>query len=1172
MALNLILGPSGSGKTHSLFKYALNEAKIHRDINYIVIVPEQYTLSTQKELIRLSDNHGILNVDVLSFARLSYRMFEEVGFGETSGILMDDMGKNLVLRLLSSEKEEDLSVLSANIKKLSYITEVKSLISEFKQYRVDDEKIDNMILEASKAGKNLLASKLKDVKILYNAFNDYIKDKYTTTEEILELASRTAFKSEKLKKSVVMFDGFTGFTPVQYGLINSLLQISPDIYITLLNDERDGMLYNTEHELFYMSFDTKNKLIKMANENNVCINNEMSLNDLIPKRYDEKKTRLIHLEKNLFREYKKPFTDAINNTGDTEKLTKTVNDEIRIFTALNPLEEIKNVAVTIKKLVSENGYKYKDIAVATGDLETYTSVILREFKKYDIPVFTDKKNPILLNPFTEYIRAMIEIILTDWRYEAVFRYLRLPLQDFKTDDIDQLENFVLAKGIKGYANWNTDWTIKYTSNRKNINEEENRQINNINNLREKVISNLACLDKICFKEDEKGKKIQTESVNDYNIGLYGIFREQHIQEKLFELANSIKKTDDIFAKERANEFERVYSETIKLMEKMSELIGTEKIALEEYRDLLDAGFDEIRIGIIPSVTDYVQVGDITRSRFEKVHALFIVGANDGVIPQNNTSSGIISDIEKEFLISYTPDIELSPSSRMKSYTGQLYLYMLMTKPDEKLFISYSRLNSASESIKPSYIVNVVKDLFPDIKEERDIYNELDYVYNEESLLSYLNNSTLEDDDALGVISYLSLKDQYKDVVNKILTSYFSDGVFSKTDEISKAVANILYTSSLKSSITRLERYAECAYRYFLQYGLSLSERELFDFNASDMGTLFHDALENYSRIITSNGESWIDINEAKRNEYISLAIDNALSEGNFSAVYSTFRKKYVLYRVKRILERSIEVLSGHLKVGKFVPLDAEVEFSSASNLKAFNFALSDTERMHLSGKIDRIDTYEDSEHLYIKIIDYKSGNKSFDLMEVYKGLSLQLVVYMNAAKELLHSKTTKEIVPAGILYYHVDDPMVDSDTSDTNEQIQEKILKELKMKGLVNSEEDVYRLMDDSFDKKSCVIPVDLKVDGSHSSSSSVVSKEDFEVISEFVSKKLCSLGKDILDGKVEAKPVSAKGIDESRCQYCPYTTVCKYNKHDYDDEEEGYSSKQSREEIIEMMKQELLD
>lgn len=1163
MSLHLLLGPSGSGKTHKLFEYALSEAKKHSDINYYVIVPEQFTLKTQRQLVDMSDCHGILNVDVLSFARLSFRLFEEIGFRETSGVIMDDMGKNLVIRHIAANITDELSYLSDNIKKLGYITEVKSLISEFKQYKISEKEIDKMIACCDESGKTTLSRKLNDVKRLYLQFNSYIRDKYTTTEELLDLAAKEAYKSEKLKKSVILFDGFTGFTPIQYGFIQSLLQISKDVFVTLVTDTRDEVNYSAEHELFYLTYETENKLRKIADKNSIKTE-AIIFDNPVGKRYSEEKNRLIHLEKNIFREYKTPFTRHDKSTHGTELPTKVVNDEISIISTLSPSEEVMLIAEKIKKSVVFDGYRYKDIAIVTGDMDTYIPLIQRIFPKYEIPFFSDKKSPVLLNPFVEYIRALIDVITEKWSYEAVFRYLRSSLSGYETCEIDLLENFVLKYGIKGIGMWNVDWKEKYARNFSKMDESE---VEIIENLRKKVVDDLYIFQNSITDDDVNGVKKPTKTVNELNALFYGILERNDIQNRLSKLAYDYSITDDTFTVERKIEFEKVYSYTIDLMDKMSELLGNEIISIFEYGELLDAGFDEIRIGLIPGVTDYVQVGDLIRSRFSDIKSLYIVGTNDGVIPTRGNSGGIISDIEKEFLLANSDDLVLSPTSRMQAYTGQLYLYMLMTKPSEELIISFSRLNLSSESIKPSYIIKNIIELFPDTSIIKDDLK--DDVYSLDNLYSREIRNLSNDNPDIDTLRYFYNIPGYRDILLKIFDSKFSAGPVDGADYINNTVAKVLYSFDLNGSASSLEAYAECAYRNFLRNGLTLKEREIFDFKAKDMGNLFHEALEKYSRIICKNKLDWVNINDEDREKYISQAVSSALESGRFDVLYSSFRNKYMINRMERILRRSVNVLTKHLQAGRFNPVDAEVEFSSLDNLKAFNFELSETERMHLTGKIDRIDTFENDNNLYVKIIDYKSGNKQFNLLEIYKGLSLQLVIYLNAAMEMFSKKTDKDIIPAGVLYYHVDDPVVDISENMTNEQIEKLIMSELRLKGLVNSDKEIVKLFDSDFDKKSEIIPVKYKANDDLAKESSVASTEEFKIISDFVNMKIKEAGKEILDGRIKAYPVSAKGNDDKKCQYCPYKTSCRYESLPDDESDEFISN--NREEIIEKMKEELL-
>lgn len=1223
MALQLVLGPSGSGKTHFLYEYALNEAEKNRNINYLIIVPEQFTLSTQKELIRMSKNHGILNVDVLSFNRLAYRIFEEVGFKDITGDALDDMGKNLILRHIAAKNADKLTVFAKNMTKLGYITEVKSQISEFKQYGISPDRVEEMMNLAKDNGKGLLNAKLNDVKILYDAFNEYISDKYITTEEVLERASRVMNKSKKLQKSVVIFDGFTGFTPVQYGFIESLLKITRDIKVSILYEKDENgqkSTYNKEHELFYLGYTTRQKLNLISKNNDIKIEEEIVLGKINGQRYlngkqinnsiDEIKPMLNHLEKNIFRTESKKFTDGlgpdsevleqdvsaqINDkiTHDTQKSTKAVGGEIGVFSALQPVDEVTRVAVEIEKLIRLNkNIRYNDIAIATGDMENYIPQFKRVFSLYNIPYFIDKSQPVLLNPFIEFVRSIIDIVKEDYSYNAVLRYLRSPLSGYNSADIDVFDNFILARGIKGISSYLNSFAEKYGSSNKISGQYD---LEKLDGIREKLLTDLKDIENLITHDYKKAQKIPTKLVKTVNAAIMRFFEALDIENRLEQLTGIYLNTDVTFEQNHKKEYEKIYSDTIMLFEKMDELLGDEKVTMEEYGQLVDAGFDEIRIGIIPTITDYIQIGDTTRSRFNKIKVLFIVGANDGILPSGGSSNGIISDLEKDFIKSQLEEIEFAPTAREKVYTGQLYMYMLMTKPTDRLYLSYSRLNNKSESIRPSYIIKVLIDMFPNLKVQKDDLSEFDYIFNEKTALNVVsagigigNSKNVEENDISynkkeEILKYLACKTDIS--LEKVLDAAFTTGVMKGSDNISKAIANILYGKALIGSVTRLEQYVKCAFKYYLTYGLSIKERELFNFETKDMGNVFHGALEEYAKGLKKQNHKWTDVSEEERARLTHEAVESYVESDDFSVLKSSFRSKYMIERMARIVDRSVDVMTNHLKAGEFNPTGYELSFRTTDNIDSFTFKLSEDEIMKLSGKVDRLDTYETDDKLYIKIIDYKSGNLNLDLIEIYKGLKLQLVTYLNAVKEISENEfrqkgVSKEIIPAGILYYHLDDPIVEGSSKDSDDVIADNIYKQLKMTGLVNSDQETIRLIDKDFESASDIIPVKLNRDKSLSKTSSAVSTEDFDVISKFVNKKIKDIGVSILSGDIKAEPHGVKGIDTTECNYCPYKSVCKFdenavNSGSYGTTDENNSdfganagiSKLDDREIIELMK-----
>ncbi len=1114
MALKLWLGNAGSGKSHQLYEEIIREAKEHKDLNYLVIVPEQFTLQTQRDLVMMHPDGGILNIDVLSFARLSYRVFEEVGFAKAPGLLIDDMGKNLILRHLASEQEGSLKVIGKNLKRLGYITEVKSILSEFMQYGVDEKAIEELIEISRNNNRRLLSEKLEDIATLHRAFRAYIEEKYTTSEELLIRVSSVLADSEKLSRSVIVLDGFTGFTPVQYDLIAALMRKCKDVHVTILLDTKMLDIPYDEQELFFLSRKTIKELKHLAEENQVKVEPDHVIKDEIPIRFRRANPQmLIALEKNLFRE--ENAAKAGKNGEKAADGNDKITDDIILMQARNPLDEMSFVAAKIEDLVRTKGYRYKDIAVVSGDPETYMHAASRVFSCSNIPFFIDKKQPILQNPFIEYLRSIMRILTENYSHEGMFGYLKSSLPEIEAKDVDELENYCIACGIKGKKQWNRRFLRCPSS----FDEDA---VNRLNTIREKVVAPFAVFD-------------EAKTVRDYCAALYEMLTGCNAQQKMADRqAEFAAQGLDV----KAKEYDLVYPSVIGLLDKLVELLGDEEMDAEAFYELLDAGFSEIRVGAIPKKTDYVQIGDLTRSRFRDIKALFFVGVNEGIIPKSASGGGILSDLDREFFLNSGVNVELAPSARMQAYTQRLYLYMAMTKPTEHLFISYAGVSSDGTSLLPSYLIGELKEMFPGIRLENYEYLNLTRrVYTDETAFTELaasfqgligGNSGTE---AKELLEYFAQNTQFKERLENLINSAFVSGSGRLTDSVGAEIAHVIYGKEIRGSVTRLETYAKCAYEHFLHYGLDLKEREEFSFEASDMGSVFHNALEDFSSLLTQKEISWADLSDEVADTLCEESVKRTVVK--YDAVYATFRSTYMIERINRILKKTVRVLRAQIMAGDFIPSRFELGFSEADNLSSLNFRLSEEEQMRFRGRIDRVDLLEDEDHVYVKIIDYKSGRQKFDLAAVYRGEQLQLVVYMNAAMEMEQLKhPDKEVLPAGILYYHLDDPLVDSKEGESDDSIRDKIYKALKMQGLVNSDTGVIEKMDKNLSSgSSLVLPVSRNKDGSLGVNSSVATKEEFKLISDYVNRVILDMGRDMLDGKIKAKP--------GNCTYCAYSSIC---------------------------------
>ena len=1114
MSLRFCFGPSGSGKSHRIYEEIMQRAAEEPGRNFLIIVPDQFTMQTQKDLVMRSDRDGILNIDVLSFGRLSHRILEEVGTKEMP--VLDDTGKSLVLQKVAADLKEQLPAMGSLLHKQGYIHEVKSAISEFMQYGISTQDMDKLITSAQKRGA--LAMKLKDLKTLYRGFQNYIRDHFITTEETLDVLRRSLSKSKILKGSVVVFDGFTGFTPIQNRLIQELMRVCAETIVTVtIGVGEDPYKMDGEQKLFHLSKKTVADLEKLAAEAEVERGEDLFVKGG-PNRF-AKAPALHYLEQNLFRYQYEPYA------GEQQ--------EIHMFEALSPREEVHQTALYIRHLIREQGMTYRDIAVVIGDLEGYASYVETEFGQLEIPCFLDRTRGIVLNPMIEYIKSALQLYIKDFSYDTVFHFLRSGMADISREEIDELENYVIRTGARGYRTYSrlfTRRTEELQGNAEGSEQAEEKTMERLNRIRQQFMDAVEIL--------HMGSQ---EKAGDYVSHLYDFLEQNQVQQKLLNYQQQFEKEGDL---SRAREYAQIYRLVMDLLDQVYELLGEEEISRQEFADILEAGFGEITVGTIPQSVDRIVVGDMERTRLKQVKVLFFLGVNDGNIPKNASKGGIISDMDREFLIE--SGTEMAPSPRQQMYIQRLYLYLNMTKPSEQLYLSYAKVNSEGKGIRPSYLIDTVRKLFPAMSVEYpQNRSRLEQIegrqegarYLAEELREYVEG-TLPEEERQDF--YLMYRAYEADAAGRDLLTRAAFRRYRESG-LSRIVARALYGQQLENSVSRLETYAACACRHFLQYGLSLQEREEFGFEVSDMGTVYHAVLENFAGKLAESNLTWWDFTEDFAAKAVKESVEAYAATYGETVLYSSARNEYAITRMSRILTRTVLTLQKHLKQGSFQPDDYELSFRFAEDLDSIHVDLSEDEKMHLQGRIDRIDVSEDAEHVYVKVIDYKSGNRKFDLAALYYGLQLQLVVYMNAAMEMESRKhPDKEIVPAALLYYHIDDPTIETPVELTDEQINEQILAKLRMNGVVNSDPEVVERLDRYMQDKSVVIPVEKKKDGSFSARSGVLSREEMQLISSYVDAKIRSIGREILDGKIAANPYE-KGNEEA-CTYCAYKKVCGFD------------------------------
>jgi ATP-dependent helicase/nuclease subunit B len=1138
------VGRAGSGKTHLCYKEIAENVQKEGDHPLILLVPEQFTLQSQKDLIFMQRQKGIIQAEVLSFQRMAYRIFGEMG--GPSQKMIGDLGKNMILRKVIDQMKEKLQIFHKSIKQPGFMQTLSDMITEFHQYDIHPETLVDS--EQKLEDRPTLKAKVNDLYLIYDEFQRYIEEQYITTEQTLDILFGKIETCTFLDDAEIWIDGFYGFTPQQYRILSQLLKKVRRINITVpLDIEDNSKIVLSETDPFYENKRTIEKLNKIAVENHIEMEETVFLSYQEGHRF-EKSMCLAHLEQQYFQYPYIPY--------------EGIPDDIRIFEASNPYSEIEHIGAKIVSLVRDQHYRYKEIAVVTGGLEQYQQIIEGIFKEYEIPYFIDVKKSIMTHPLIEFIRAAVEIVCRNWSYESMFRYLKTNLTEITQEEVDILENYALAYGIKGITKWTkSEWIyIEKDQLEDPIQKQyESMRQKQMNEIREKVTEPL-----IRFHKKLKDRKKHT--VSEMTMAIYELLEEQNISEKLIVWVQEFEQKNHLLL---AKQNTQIWNQVVELFDKMVEILGDEIVTIEQYAQIVDAGFEQCKMGLIPPGLDQVVVGDLERSRLHQIKALFIVGVNDGILPAPPQNNGLFSDMERIYMDGM--GVEMGADGRRKAFEEEFLIYSGITKPQQYLHISYALGDEEGKALRPSVLINRIKKLFPDIIQEGN--------WKHPSVQEMISKP-IPTFHYIGIALRKLLEEEEMDSVWKDVYSWYIaqgewrdkariavKGLFHTNQEnyMTKESVRNLYGEKIYSSVSRLEAFATCPFCYFIRYGLKAKERKLYQLQTPDLGRLFHRALDVFSNKLNHRQISWKQLDQEQSGILVDETIDEIAPKLVNEILISSARNLYLIKRLKRITKRAVWTLMEHIKRGEFEPLGYEIGFGENDKLPPIIIELTNGEKIILTGRIDRVDILDENDQAYIKIIDYKSGSKQFNLADIYYGIQLQLLLYLDAFLDQGEQILEKTLLPAGIFYFKIDDPMIHSAKEMTDEQLEKLLLKELKMSGMVLKDVEVVKKMDNQLERYSDILPVQLSKDG-FAKRSSIASVENFEQLRSYVRKVAQEIGEEIVSGNVKISPF--KSSSNTSCDYCLYQSICQFDTL-LKDNEYRVLRKLDQEEIWEKIKEE---
>ena len=797
MSLRFIYGKSGTGKT----TYCFNEIKklIDKNEKVYIITPEQFSFTAENNLMKICVRKSVINAEVITFQRIAYRIINEVGGINNNSIT--NVGKAMLITSIIEKQKENLKFLGKTDKNLDIIIR---MFTELKKNNITCEMLENNLKNIE---ENYLKLKLEDISLLYTEFNQEILNKYLDEDDLLTIIKEKIKEITMFKNAYVFIDEFAGFTKQEYGIIEELLKLANEVNITMCADSLEESKF-FENDIFVENKKAILKLIKIANKNNIEILKSVEL----VNQYRYKSGELKHLVENLY-------------SSNIKKYEEECKD-IQLFLANNNYSEIENVANNIIELVRDKGYRYNDISIITKETGEYSSLIKAIFKKYEIPVFIDEKKDLNQNILVRYIISVLDIFSNSWSSDSIFNYLKTGFVNIKDEDIFILENYCKKCGITGAKKFLEEWNI-VTDSKENI--------EHLNNIRLKVITPL-----IKIKED-LGKN---KTVKDITKALYIFLEENNIKEILLNKINIFNENGDI---DLANIYNTSWDLLIDILDELVDVLGEEKISFELYTKLLKAGFNNSSLGKIPATLDEVIVGDVDRSRSGNKKVIFIIGINDGKFPGTNKNEGFINDAERICL--KEKGLELAKTTKEQIYDENFNIYKAFGVAEEKLYLSYPASDNEGNGLRKSILINKVKKIFTNLKEESDIVEKKTYISSKDItfdlLLLNLNGEDI-DELWLEVYKVYSQDKEYKEKLEKAIQGLYYSNIGEKINEEN---LQKLYGDTFQTSISKLESYKRCPFSYYLKYALKLSDRTELKLEKIDTGTLMHDIIDDFFELL-----------------------------------------------------------------------------------------------------------------------------------------------------------------------------------------------------------------------------------------------------------------------------------------------------------------------------------
>lgn len=1083
--VKLILGRAGSGKTEYVFSH-IKDLVEQGESDILLLTPEQYSFVSERKLLKELGEARVNCVTNGSFSRLASEIYKLYGGNEHP--ILSKGSKAVVFKKACESCKEDLTVFQKNVDNVAFINSVVNIYDEMKSCRVSNEDI----MEASQStDKETLSQKLHDISVIMSSYDNMIEGKYLdSANELTNLYERLA-KLDYFMGKTVFIDGFSGFVAQEYKIIEVIIKQAKNVYITLCTNSFDN---DDKYDLF--SFVNRN--VRILKEVTQKAGIKMDEPVYLDKSYRYNNDELKYAEKFAFAKSKLPYEQSV--------------ESISVYSAKSLIDECDYVSRNISKLLRK-GIRASKIAVICRDMDKYKAQMEFSFRKYNVPFYDDERQDISSQPLIMFVNFLLRIAIYSFRTDDILSMLKTGLTTLSVDEISALENYVFLWGING-SKWKKEFTESTKGFAEQISDNDQKKIDELNASREYVIEKLLAFNTQCHKKN----------ATDICKGIYYALLDFGVDKMLKQLAIDLNENGKSAL---ALEQGRIWDMLMEVLDKLVTVCGEEEISIKEFAKLFSLMISNEDLGSIPSGVDNVQLGGADRIRCDNPYAVFVVGANEGEFPQNVSSAGLLTESDRVALINN--DFKLYSYGETLNAQELYFAYMAISSATDKVYVSY---RSGNDEATESAIVTGIKQVFPKLNVSCSNDNlDIDLLETKENAFELLASNFEEN-----TVLVASLKDYFSNQT-EFSARLEATARLVDNEDISikdKSLATKLFKNDMYLSASRIEDYYNCAFRYFCKFGLNARPRIKAEMDPMQTGTVIHYVLENIIKRIGKDGLVNLTSKQAKElvNELLQEYYENKM--GNTDELSPRF--KYLFMRISKMLVCVVIRLRDEFLTSDFEPKAFEMLIGNGENnegVKSPILTLADGGSIQIKGAIDRVDTFDKDGVRYVRVVDYKSGNKEFQLSDIINGLNLQMFIYLFI---LCQSDNELAGVESGVLYMHSARSVYTGNRGDDAKQISSQDKSSFKMKGVVLNDEE--HQMAEHMERELAGEYIPVTATKSGDLKGSIVSLADLGRISKKINELIEAMGVNLHDGKINQNPADGKNHDKT-CDFCDFRDVC---------------------------------